>query len=149
MNQDTFGRCSHSYPATTMNTRPVIETSSNPIALSASFNQDASCFAVGLDTGFCSMCSTLSRSCKEPLTSLPVFNSEPCQLRVSRGKCHAFSQLAHAELDRFQRRHRGGTDAWESQLHCSYWRRQATKVSSKQGLPQRESWGKPCSQFPR
>ncbi|RDL40821.1 SVP1-like protein 2 [Venustampulla echinocandica] len=49
-----------------MNTRPVIESSSTPVALSASFNQDASCFAVGLDTGFC------------------IFNSEPCQLRVSR-----------------------------------------------------------------
>jgi hypothetical protein len=39
----------------TMNTRPAIENSSNPVALSASFNQDASCFSVGLDTGFCSM----------------------------------------------------------------------------------------------
>lgn len=38
-----------------MNTRPVIESSTNPVALSASFNQDASCFAIGLDTGFCSM----------------------------------------------------------------------------------------------
>jgi hypothetical protein len=36
-----------------MNTRPAIESSNNPVALSASFNQDASCFAVGLDTGFC------------------------------------------------------------------------------------------------
>ena len=41
--------------ASTMNTRPAIESSSNPVALSASFNQDASCFSVGLDTGFCSM----------------------------------------------------------------------------------------------
>ena len=49
-----------------MNTRPVIESSNNPTALSASFNQDASCFAVGLDTGFC------------------IFDSEKCQLRVSR-----------------------------------------------------------------
>ncbi|CZR63840.1 probable HSV2 Phosphatidylinositol 3,5-bisphosphate-binding protein [Phialocephala subalpina] len=49
-----------------MNTRPAIESSSNPSALSASFNQDASCFAIGLDTGFC------------------IFDSEPCQLRVSR-----------------------------------------------------------------
>jgi len=37
-----------------MNTRPAIESSSNPVAFSASFNQDASCFSVGLDTGFCS-----------------------------------------------------------------------------------------------
>lgn len=35
-----------------MNTRPLIENSRNPTALSASFNHDASCFAVGLDTGF-------------------------------------------------------------------------------------------------
>jgi len=49
-----------------MNTRPVIESSISLVALSASFNQDASCFSVGLDTGFC------------------IFNSEPCQLRVSR-----------------------------------------------------------------
>ncbi|RDW66898.1 SVP1-like protein 2 [Coleophoma crateriformis] len=49
-----------------MNTRPAIESSSYPVALSASFNQDASCFSVGLNSGFC------------------IFNSDPCQLRVSR-----------------------------------------------------------------
>lgn len=49
-----------------MNTRPAIETSINPVALSVAFNQDATCFSVGLDTGFC------------------IFNSDPCQLRVSR-----------------------------------------------------------------
>ncbi|KAK0105129.1 Phosphatidylinositol 3,5-bisphosphate-binding protein [Cadophora gregata] len=49
-----------------MNTRPAIESESSSVALSASFNHDASCFSVGLNTGFC------------------IFNSEPCQLRVSR-----------------------------------------------------------------
>ncbi|ERF76316.1 hypothetical protein EPUS_04174 [Endocarpon pusillum Z07020] len=49
-----------------MNTRPVIDDSAGPISLSAAFNHDASCFSVGLDTGFC------------------VFNSDPCELRVSR-----------------------------------------------------------------
>ncbi|TVY20972.1 SVP1-like protein 2 [Lachnellula arida] len=49
-----------------MNTRPAIESANNPVALSASFNQDASCFVVGLDTGFC------------------IFNSEPCNLLYSR-----------------------------------------------------------------
>ncbi|KAG9244634.1 WD40-repeat-containing domain protein [Calycina marina] len=49
-----------------MNTRPAIESSNHPVALSACFNQDATCFAVGLNTGFC------------------IFNSEPCQLRVTR-----------------------------------------------------------------
>ena len=49
-----------------MNTRPVIDDSAGPVSLSAAFNHDASCFSVGLDTGFC------------------VFNSDPCELRVSR-----------------------------------------------------------------
>lgn len=49
-----------------MNTRPVIDESLGPVALSASFNGDVSCFSVGTDTGFC------------------VFNSDPCALQVSR-----------------------------------------------------------------
>lgn len=49
-----------------MNTRPVIDESQGPVSLSASFNSDVSCFSVGTDSGFC------------------VFNSEPCQLQVSR-----------------------------------------------------------------
>ncbi|KAL9128446.1 MAG: hypothetical protein Q9217_002879 [Psora testacea] len=49
-----------------MNTRPAIDESTGPISLAVAFNQDSSCFAVGLDTGFC------------------VFNSEPCELKVSR-----------------------------------------------------------------
>ncbi|KAI9814545.1 MAG: Phosphatidylinositol 3,5-bisphosphate-binding protein [Thelocarpon impressellum] len=49
-----------------MNTRHAIDHSSGPVSLSVAFNQDKSCFSVGLDTGFC------------------VFNSEPCELRVAR-----------------------------------------------------------------
>ncbi|KAL8778856.1 MAG: hypothetical protein Q9213_007210 [Squamulea squamosa] len=49
-----------------MNTRPAIDESTGPVSLSVGFNQDSSCFAVGLDTGFC------------------VFNSDPCELKVSR-----------------------------------------------------------------
>ncbi|KAI9772695.1 MAG: Phosphatidylinositol 3,5-bisphosphate-binding protein [Geoglossum simile] len=49
-----------------MNTRQAIDNSSSPVSLSAAFNQDNSCFSVGLDTGFC------------------VFNSDPCELRVGR-----------------------------------------------------------------
>ncbi|KAI3080561.1 hypothetical protein CBS147353_3453 [Aspergillus niger] len=49
-----------------MNTRQVIDESVGPLSLSATFNNDTSCFAVGLDTGFC------------------VFNTDPCELRVSR-----------------------------------------------------------------
>lgn len=44
----------HSLTLAIMNTRPAIESSNSPVALSAVFNQDASCFAVGLDSGFCS-----------------------------------------------------------------------------------------------
>ena len=36
-----------------MNTRPAIDESTGPVSLSVVFNQDSSCFAVGLDTGFC------------------------------------------------------------------------------------------------
>ncbi|KAL8955333.1 MAG: hypothetical protein Q9193_006775, partial [Seirophora villosa] len=42
-----------------MNTRPAIDESPGPISLAVAFNQDSSCFVVGLDTGFC------------------VFNSDP------------------------------------------------------------------------
>ncbi|PGH05951.1 SVP1-like protein 2 [Polytolypa hystricis UAMH7299] len=49
-----------------MDTRQVIDTSTGPVSLSAAFNNDSSCFAVGLDTGFC------------------VFSADPCELKVSR-----------------------------------------------------------------
>ncbi|KAK2796512.1 Phosphatidylinositol 3,5-bisphosphate-binding protein [Emmonsiellopsis sp. PD_5] len=49
-----------------MNTRQVIDTSTGPVSHSAAFNSDISSFAVGLDSGFC------------------IFNSEPCELKVSR-----------------------------------------------------------------
>ncbi|KAK2754432.1 Phosphatidylinositol 3,5-bisphosphate-binding protein [Arachnomyces sp. PD_36] len=49
-----------------MNTRQVIDDSTGPVSLSAAFNNDTSCFSVGLDTGFC------------------VFNADPCELKVSR-----------------------------------------------------------------
>ncbi|KAI4265291.1 MAG: hypothetical protein L6R35_007143 [Caloplaca aegaea] len=51
-----------------MNTRPAIDESPGPVSLAVAFNQDSSCFVVGLDTGFC------------------VFNSNPCELKVSRGR---------------------------------------------------------------
>ena len=41
--------------ALAMNTRQAIDNSTGPVSLSASFNQDGSCFSVGLDTGFCGM----------------------------------------------------------------------------------------------
>ncbi|KAL1957721.1 hypothetical protein VTO42DRAFT_5564 [Malbranchea cinnamomea] len=49
-----------------MNTRPVIDTSTGPSSLSVAFNSENTCFSVGLDSGFC------------------VFNSDPCELKVSR-----------------------------------------------------------------
>ncbi|KAH8423458.1 phosphatidylinositol-3,5-bisphosphate binding protein HSV2 [Aspergillus melleus] len=49
-----------------MNTRQVIDESVGPFSLSATFNNENSCFSVGLDTGFC------------------VFNADPCELKVSR-----------------------------------------------------------------
>jgi hypothetical protein len=49
-----------------MNTRPIIDESSGPVALSASFNGDASCFAVGLDTGFCGMCASVEGDLPRP-----------------------------------------------------------------------------------
>lgn len=36
-----------------MNTRPAIDESVGPVSLSVAFNQDSSCFATGLDSGFC------------------------------------------------------------------------------------------------
>lgn len=37
-----------------MNTRTPLEGPSQTVVLSISFNDDCSCFAVGLNTGFCS-----------------------------------------------------------------------------------------------
>ncbi|KAK7985864.1 Phosphatidylinositol 3-5-bisphosphate-binding protein [Apiospora saccharicola] len=49
-----------------MNTRPPIEATQEPSVLSVSFNNDASRFSVGLNSGFC------------------VFNSNTCQLMTTR-----------------------------------------------------------------
>ncbi|KAF3396319.1 SVP1-like protein 2 [Penicillium rolfsii] len=49
-----------------MNTRQVIDESLGPYSLSAAFNNDSTCFSVGLNSGFC------------------VFNANPCELKVSR-----------------------------------------------------------------
>ncbi|KAK3364520.1 WD40-repeat-containing domain protein [Lasiosphaeria hispida] len=49
-----------------MNTRPPIESPSPTVVLSITFNDDCSCFAVGLNTGFC------------------IFFAETCALRTAR-----------------------------------------------------------------
>lgn len=42
-----------------MNTRPPIEATQEPSVLSVSFNNDASRFSVGLNSGFCGMSLSL------------------------------------------------------------------------------------------
>ncbi|KAF6811436.1 WD repeat domain-containing phosphoinositide-interacting protein 4 [Colletotrichum sojae] len=49
-----------------MNTRPPIESAPPPVALFVSFNNDASCFSVGLNTGMC------------------IFHTKSCLLKASR-----------------------------------------------------------------
>lgn len=49
------GHSGHTSCGATMNTRQVIDESVGPYSLSATFNNDSSCFSVGLDTGFCGM----------------------------------------------------------------------------------------------
>lgn len=51
-----------------MNTRPAIDESTGPVSLSVVFNQDSSCFAVGLDTGFCG--TSWIASCLVPKSNL-------------------------------------------------------------------------------
>ena len=49
-----------------MNTRPPIETPNATVVLSISFNDDCSCFSVGLNSGFC------------------IFHSSACSLKTTR-----------------------------------------------------------------
>lgn len=44
-----------------MNTRKVIDESAGPVSLSTAFNHDASCFSIGIDTGFCGELIQLAR----------------------------------------------------------------------------------------
>ncbi|KAJ5461668.1 SVP1-like protein 2 [Penicillium daleae] len=63
-----------------MNTRQVIDETIGPYSLSAAFNNDSSCFSVGLNSGFCA---------EAKKGDCAVFNSNPCELKVSRGKLPA------------------------------------------------------------
>ncbi|KAL8995803.1 MAG: hypothetical protein Q9169_004523 [Polycauliona sp. 2 TL-2023] len=67
-----------------MNTRPAIDESTGPVSLTVGFNQDNSCFAVGLDTGFCGSYTLILDIVCFRLTQAKVFNSDPCELKVSR-----------------------------------------------------------------
>ncbi|CCX32324.1 WD40-repeat-containing domain protein [Pyronema domesticum] len=49
-----------------MNTRPQLATADRRIALCANFNQDSTCFSVGVDNGF------------------HIYSSDPCELQVTR-----------------------------------------------------------------
>ena len=79
-----------------MNTRQVIDESVGPYSLSTTFNSDNSCFSIGLDTGFCGrnhlprallfLYEDMDQPWPTELTvQLPVFNADPCELKVSRG----------------------------------------------------------------
>ena len=58
-----------------MNTRPAIDESTGPVSLSVAFNQDNSCFSVGLDTGFCGLSHALSATLyQKRLTDLDDFS---------------------------------------------------------------------------
>lgn len=51
-----------------MNTRPAIDESVGPVSLAVAFNQDSSCFSVGLDSGFCGIVPYLRKhSLSSPL----------------------------------------------------------------------------------
>ncbi|KAJ5238879.1 hypothetical protein N7468_003498 [Penicillium chermesinum] len=60
-----------------MNTRPVIDESVGPYSLSTAFNNDTSCFSVGLDTGFCEVRNDTSTEAIGflSLTYATVFNA--------------------------------------------------------------------------
>ncbi|KAF4461818.1 HSV2 Phosphatidylinositol 35-bisphosphate-binding [Fusarium albosuccineum] len=67
-----------------MNVRPPIEASSTEAVLSVSFNNDASCFAVGLDSGICSKppAAHIWRGLTD--RHFPVFHTKSCLLKASR-----------------------------------------------------------------
>ncbi|KAI9802579.1 MAG: Phosphatidylinositol 3,5-bisphosphate-binding protein [Piccolia ochrophora] len=66
-----------------MNTRQAIDRSSGPVALSAAFNQNSTCFCVGLDSGFCGKECMLG-VLRVLIEYQAVFSSDPCQLQKSR-----------------------------------------------------------------
>lgn len=80
-----------------MNTRSKIEGCNSPVALSVSFNQDASCFSVGRESGF------------------SVFNSDPCHLRVSRELGTGIGIVQMTEKSNFIGIVGGGTESIFSQ----------------------------------
>ncbi|RKF54456.1 SVP1-like protein 2 [Golovinomyces cichoracearum] len=86
-----------------MNTRSKIEGCNSPVALSVSFNQDASCFSVGRESGF------------------SVFNSDPCHLRVSRELGTGIGIVQMTEKSNFIGIVGGGTESIFSQNKVIIW----------------------------
>lgn len=68
-----------------MNVRPPIEASSTEAVLSVSFNNDASCFAVGLDSGICSKLLAAVNVYNLADSRASVFHTKSCLLKASRG----------------------------------------------------------------
>lgn len=68
-----------------MNVRPPIEASSSEAVLSVSFNNDASCFAVGLDSGICGKSSIVVIVYSFTDACVSVFHTKSCLLKASRG----------------------------------------------------------------
>lgn len=68
-----------------MDTRPRLAGAEGVSALSVVFNQDNTCFSIGLQNGFAGM--TIFKQpdtlCTELIST--VVNSNPCESRVSRG----------------------------------------------------------------
>lgn len=60
-----------------MNTRPAIDESTGPVSLSVAFNQDNSCFSVGLDTGFCGESRALYAMSVQEGVADPIQSSGP------------------------------------------------------------------------
>lgn len=118
------------HPNPRMNTRPAIESSTTPGALSVSFNQDSSCFAVGLENGFSSMFAILTGH-TEALTNGIVYRTDPCKLHVMRGVSYCTSQVKiNTNPRRFQRWYCCCWHARSNKLCRSCRRRQKAEICS-------------------
>lgn len=114
-----------------MNTRQVISETSGPVSLSASFNQDSTCFAVGTDTGFCSKFRSdhpLLYPHEFQFSILPLVTWK--RLVVCKSSSNT---ICCTNLRRLQRWYWTCRDARSNELCCSCRRWQTTQVSTEQG----------------
>ena len=128
-----------------MNTRPAIDESAGPVSLSCAFNQDSSCFSVGLDTGFCGTSSPY----REPSQSFRVLISAPSlQLGAMQASslprydtlianycefCTSCRPTLILNTYRLQCWYCNSINAGAKQLCCPGWRGKATKIPAEQG----------------